>query len=98
MIRRKDLEYSWIFKASFWVNAYTATLKNGKTYIVYAHDFNDMEFFLTRLYAKEAGIMTVATDSDFVPYRKKAQLYPRQERRTSQEAVLVPRQGLRAGR
>ncbi len=76
MLRRKDLEYSWIFKASFYVNAYTVTLKNGKTYIVFAHDFNDMEFFLTRLYAKEAGIMTVATDSDFVPYRKKLSYIP----------------------
>lgn len=47
--RRKDLEYKWILKGAFFVQAYTATLENGKKLIVYAHDFNDMEFFLSRL-------------------------------------------------
>ena len=45
----KDLEYGWIFKCSFYVNAYTIQYENGNTYVVYAHDFNDMGFFLTRL-------------------------------------------------
>lgn len=75
-IRRKDLEYPWILKGSFFVQAYTAKLKNGKTYIVYAYDYNDMEFFLTRLEVKESPIKVFATDSDFVPYRKALSYIP----------------------
>ena len=58
MKRVKQLEYSWIFKASFYVNAYTVEHTNGKIYVVYAHDFNDMEWFLTRLDAFEEGLAT----------------------------------------
>ena len=58
MKRVKQLEYSWIFKASFYVNAYTVEHTNGKTYVVYAHDFNDMEYFLTRLDVFEDGLAT----------------------------------------
>lgn len=45
MKRIKQLEYKWIFKSSFYVSAYTIQHNNGKKYVVYAHDFNDMEFF-----------------------------------------------------
>lgn len=68
--RRKDLEYNWILKGALFVQAYTARLENGKTFIVYAHDFNDMEFFLSRLEVNEARIAETATDSDFVPKRR----------------------------
>lgn len=74
--RRKDLEYPWILKGAFFVQAYTVMLENGKTYIVYAHDFNDMEFFLTRLEAREAPVKVVPTDSDFVPSRPKLSYVP----------------------
>ena len=56
MKRRKDLEYGWILKGAFFVQAYTAKLENGKTFIIYAHNFNDMELFLTKLEVKEAMI------------------------------------------
>ena len=69
--RRRDLEYKWILKGAFFVQAYTAKLENGKTLIVYAHDFNDMEFFLSKLEVEEAKIAVTATDSDFVPMRRK---------------------------
>ena len=49
MKRIKDLEYGWIFKGSFTVSAYTVEHNNGKKYVIYAHDFNDMKFFLTSL-------------------------------------------------
>lgn len=71
MKRRKDLEYKWILKSAFFVHAYTVKLENGKTFIVYAHDYNDMEFFLTRLEVKEAQVDVAFTDSDFVPTRRK---------------------------
>ena len=76
MKRRKDLEYGWIFKGAFSTQAYTAKLENGKTFIVYAHDFNDMEFFLSRLEVKEARIAETATDSDFVPKRRQLSYIP----------------------
>ena len=77
MKRRKDLEYSWALKGAFFVQAYTVTLNNKKTYIVYAHDFNDMEFFLSRLEInEESEIMVVATDSDFVPRKRKLSYVP----------------------
>lgn len=55
MKRVKNLEYSWILKSSFYVNAYTIKHNNGKKYVVYAHDFNDMEFFLTKLDLFQGG-------------------------------------------
>ena len=58
MKRIKQLEYKWIFKSSFYVSAYTIQHNNGKKYVVYAHDFNDMEFFLTRLEVFEGGLST----------------------------------------
>lgn len=54
--RIKKLEYSWIFKGSFTVGAYTVEHTNGKKYIVFSHDFNDMKFFLTRLDVFDGGI------------------------------------------
>ena len=62
MKRIKALEYSWIFKASFYVNAYTVEHKNGKKYVIYAHDFNDMEFFLSSLECFEGGLATYQKD------------------------------------
>lgn len=45
--RRKKLEYNWIFKHSFTVCAYLCGTKDGRNFIVMAHDFNDMDTFLT---------------------------------------------------
>lgn len=64
MKRCKDLEYPWIFKGSFTVNAYTAECNNGKKYVVYAHDFNDMEFFLTRIDLNCGGLATMTVDKE----------------------------------
>jgi hypothetical protein len=47
--RRKDLEYGWIFKYAFLVYKFYVSLENGKTYYVYAHDFNDTEYFISKL-------------------------------------------------
>ena len=49
MRRIKELEYGWIFKGAFYVSAYTVKCNNGNTYVVYAHDFNDMEHFLAKI-------------------------------------------------
>lgn len=62
MKRIKNLEYPWIFEASFYVNAYTVKHNNGKTYVIYAHDFTDMESFLTRLEVFESGLATYQRD------------------------------------
>lgn len=62
MKRVKCLEYSWIFKRSFCVNAYTVKHTNGKTYVVYAHDFTDMSTFLPRLECFEGGCATRQRD------------------------------------
>lgn len=62
MKRIKSLEYPWIFKAAFTVNAYTVKHNNGKKYIVYAHDFTDMSTFLTRLEVFEGGLYTYQKD------------------------------------
>lgn len=56
MKRIKDLEYGWIFKKSFTVCAYIVEHNNGKKYVIYAHDFNDLNFFLTRLDVRDGGI------------------------------------------
>lgn len=45
--RRKDLEYKWILKGALTVQPYTVKLENNKTYMIYAHDFNDVELFLS---------------------------------------------------
>lgn len=45
--RRKGLEYSWIFKCSFIVHAYLCGTIDGRKFIVMAHDFHDMNDFLT---------------------------------------------------
>ena len=74
--RRTDLEYPWILKGSFFVQAYTAKMENGKTLVVYAHDFNDMEFFLTRLEVNEGRIAERTTDSDFVPKKRMLSYIP----------------------
>lgn len=76
MKRRKDLEYKWILKGAFFVQAYTAQLENGKKLVVYAHDLNDMEFFLTRLEVHEGRIADRLTDSDFVPKRRMLSYLP----------------------
>ena len=50
MKRCKALEYPWAgLKAGLTVNAYTAMCNNGKKYVVYAHDFNDQSWFLSKL-------------------------------------------------
>lgn len=59
--RIKKLEYPWIFKGSFYVCAYTLTCNDGNTYCVFAHDFNDMEFFFTRFWKAE-GIKTIVRE------------------------------------
>ena len=65
--RRKDLEYKWILKGALTVQAYTVKLENNKTYVVYAHDFNDMEFFLSRVECGEGfNIKYRNTDSEFI--------------------------------
>ena len=64
MKRIKDLEYKWIFKASFTVSAYTVKCNNGKTYVIYAHDFSDLSFFLTKLEIKCNGIKKRKRDCD----------------------------------
>lgn len=76
MKRRKDLEYKWILKGALFVQAYTAQLENGKKMVVYAHDFNDMEFFLSRLEVNEARIAERSTDSDFVPKKRMLSYIP----------------------
>lgn len=71
MKRQKNLEYNWIFKHSFYVNAYTVECNNGKKYIVYAHNFYDMEMFLSRLEVNCNGISTRQKDcSDHFETRK----------------------------
>lgn len=45
--RKKKLEYPWIFKHSFTVCAYLCGTKDGRKFIVMAHNFNDMDTFLT---------------------------------------------------
>lgn len=62
MNRIKELEYGWIFKGSFTVNAYTVKHNNGKKYVVYAHDFNDMKWFLSKLELFEGGLATYSRD------------------------------------
>lgn len=52
------------------MQAYTAQLENGKKLVVYAHDFNDIEFFLARLEVNESPIAVKWTDSDFVQRRR----------------------------
>lgn len=64
MKRIKDLEYKGIFKASFTVSAYTVKCNNGKTYVIYAHDFSDLSFFLTKLEIKCNGIKARQRDCD----------------------------------
>ena len=64
MKRIKNLEYGWIFKKSFTVCAYTAEHNNGKKYVIYAHDFGDMEGFLSKLELKDGGIKTRQRDCD----------------------------------
>lgn len=77
MKRRKDMEYDWILKGALAVQAYTATLENGKKFVVYAHDFNDMEFFLTRLEVNEHSMVAVRpTDSDFLPKKRALSYIP----------------------
>lgn len=43
--RDKKLEYTWIFKRSFCVCAYLCGTKDGRKFVVMAHDFNDMDIF-----------------------------------------------------
>jgi hypothetical protein len=50
--RNKILEYAWIFKDSFTVRAYLCGTKDGRKFIVMAHDFNDMEEFITPIRCK----------------------------------------------
>ena len=50
--RDKKLEYGWIFRGSFYVRAYLCKTRDDRTLIVMAHDFNDMEEFLTPIRCK----------------------------------------------
>lgn len=89
MNRRKDLEYPWILKGAFFVQAYTTRMENGKRFVVYAHDFNDMEFFLTRLEVNEAPIAVRLTDSDFVPKRRALSYLPDKNGEPKSKPILV---------
>ena len=62
MNRIRSLEYSWILSAAFTVNAYTAKHTNGKTYVIYAHDFNDMSWFFSKLECLDGGLATYQND------------------------------------
>ena len=46
MKRCKDLEFKWILRDAFIVRAYLCGTKDGRKFVVMAHDFNDMEDFL----------------------------------------------------
>lgn len=62
MKRIKKLEFKWILRVAFTVNAYTVKHKNGKKYIIYAHDFNDMRWFFSKLECFEGGLATYQRD------------------------------------
>lgn len=62
MKRIRSLEYSWILSAAFTVNTYTAKHTNGKTYVIYAHDFNDMSWFFSKLECLDGGLATYQKD------------------------------------
>lgn len=76
MKRRKDLEYGWILSGALFVHAYTAKLENGKTLVVYAHDFNDMKFFLSKIQVYESFVEVQMTDSDLSPKRQALSYIP----------------------
>lgn len=65
--RRKDLEYKWILKGALIVQAYTVKLENNKTYVVYAHDFNDMKFFLSRVECGEEFSIKYRNILSYIP-------------------------------
>ncbi len=46
MKRIKSLEYKWNLKESFVVHAYLCATKDGRKFVVMAHDFQDMVTFL----------------------------------------------------
>jgi len=46
MKRMKNLEYKWILRDAFIVRAYLCGTKDGRKFVVMAHDFNDMEDFM----------------------------------------------------
>lgn len=46
MKRCKNIEYKWIFKSAFIVHAYLCGSKDGRKFVIMAHDFNDMEDFM----------------------------------------------------
>lgn len=52
MKRVKVLEYKWIFSKSFTVCAYLCGTKDGRKFVVMAHDFNDMDSFLNVIRCK----------------------------------------------
>lgn len=80
MKRVKKLEYRWIFGEAFTVKAYTIKHTNGNTYVIYAHDFNDMSWFFNRLDCMGEGLATYQRDcfdhfetrhiQSFVPNKK----------------------------
>lgn len=61
MKRIKDLEYKWILKDSFVVHAYLCGTKDGKTFVVMAHDFNDMDTFLNPTGLEDRTLNTILT-------------------------------------
>lgn len=52
MKRLKDYEYKWIFTHSFYVCAYLCGTKDGRKFVVMAHDFQDMENFIIGIRCK----------------------------------------------
>lgn len=52
MKRCKNLEFKWILRDAFIVRAYLCGTKDGRKFIVMAHDFNDMDTFLTSIRCK----------------------------------------------
>lgn len=60
MKRLKDYEYKWIFSHSFFVCAYLCGTKDGRKFVVMAHDFQDMENFIVPIRC-EAGHFNMKT-------------------------------------
>ena len=50
MKRLKNYEYKWIFTHSFFVCAYLCGTKDGRKFVVMAHDFQDMEHFIVPIH------------------------------------------------
>lgn len=60
MKRIKEFEHPWIVKDCFTVNGYIAKKEDGKTYVVYAHNYRDLEIFMMRLRVAAGNFTTNA--------------------------------------